>query len=66
MRSNLQSPKHLRDRAEEIRAKADHIVSPEIEKERLLSIAAGFERLAEYAERWEVTYEEWVTAGKTN
>ena len=58
MRSNLQNPKHLRERAEEIRAKADHIVFPEMEKERLLRIAAGFERLAEYAERWEVDYQE--------
>ena len=32
--------------------------SPEIEKERLLRIAAGFERLAEYAERWEVDSQE--------
>ena len=45
-----QDPQHWRDRAKETRAKADGMISQEL-RERMLDVAAKYDRLAEYVER---------------
>jgi hypothetical protein len=48
-KDTLQDPKHWRARAEEVRAKASAMASPEL-KERMLLIAVEYERLARLVE----------------
>lgn len=45
-----QDPRHWRDKAAEIRAKAEGMSSPEL-KERMLVIAMEYDKLAEFVHR---------------
>jgi hypothetical protein len=47
---DFQNPQHWRARAEEARARANDMSSPEL-KERMLVIAADYDRLAEFVQR---------------
>ena len=49
MRNFLDNPKHWQDRAEETRTKAELLWYDEKEKQRMLRIAAEYDRLAEWA-----------------
>ena len=57
MHDFLRNANHWRDRAEETRAKAERFAIAKTEKERLLRIAAEYERLAERAEKWQTAEE---------
>ena len=52
MKSFLRDLKHWRERAEETRAKAAQFFYKESEKQRLLRIAAEYDRLADRAVEW--------------
>jgi hypothetical protein len=53
MRSFLDNPQHWQDRAEETRTKAELLWHDEKEKQRMLRIAAEYDRLAERAVQWQ-------------
>ncbi len=53
MRNTLQDPRYWRERAEETRTKAESFAYRN-SRERLLKIAEEYERLAVYAEQWQL------------
>jgi hypothetical protein len=57
MTPTLQDPGYWRDRAEETRAKAESLAYRN-SRERLLKIAEEYDRLAIYAEQWQLQDQE--------
>ncbi|MCA1459016.1 hypothetical protein I6F35_39005 [Bradyrhizobium sp. BRP22] len=53
MKNYLQDPKHWRERAEKIRAKAERIWNHPAEQQRMLRIADEYDWLAERAAEWQ-------------
>jgi hypothetical protein len=47
--SEIRDARYWLDRAEEARIQAEHMVNPEA-KRQMLAIAAGYQRMAQYAE----------------
>jgi hypothetical protein len=57
MNDPMKNPRFWRDRAEETRTKAEAFRLAESDKQRLLKVAAEYERLADRAEQWQATSE---------
>jgi hypothetical protein len=57
MNDPMKNPRFWRDRAEETRTKAEGFRLAESDKQRLLRVAAEYERLADRAEQWRTTSE---------
>ena len=57
MNDLMKNPRFWRDRAEETRAKAEGFRLAESDKQRLLKVAAEYERLAARAEQWRTASE---------
>jgi hypothetical protein len=57
MNDPMKNPRFWRDRAEETRTKAEAFRLAEIDKQRLLKVAAEYERLADRAEQWRTVSE---------